>query len=269
MRRYRALLFWIPLSVAAIAQTMTPGVSRSSTGSPPKALRPISPAAELALDAAKRWTQEALDDSSNLPPINQELLLARIAKAWNAADHAKAQEYLKDAIEHLETKTSKSETESEALSEISSDVMVVDRSMWDRLIKLLHPSDASGAIAAEAQTLVEHDDPEGALKLEKKSLELGGSWADLETLSSLIGKNQTLATELFDEILNSASTHDGNADLISEILHRLNAQDDAFSRLLDKERRQRLADLVAQRILGGKREEACEYSLELEPLRSQ
>jgi hypothetical protein len=271
-----AILF---LGILLCRVTTTAQVSTDAPQPPPAASpetkKSIPIAAELALDAAKRWTQAALDDASNLPPVERDFLLVRTAKAWNSIDHARAEEYLKDAIQHLDTDVSaKSASQpvdaSEAIIDISSDVMAVDRGAWNRLVEKLPSSDASDAIATEAQTLLDNGDPKGTMELERKSLEHGGSGTDLETLYSLIGTNQSLASELFDEILKTASDPKSNTGLLDEFLRRLNSQeDDAIGRFFDQERRRRLADVVAQRTLAGNHEDACNYSLEAAPLLSQ
>jgi len=272
-----AILF---LGILLCRVTTSAQVSPDAPQPPPAAnretKRPIPIAAELALDAARRWTQSALDDASNLPSVERDFLLVRIAKAWNSIDHAKAEQYLKEAIEHLDTDTSPKSTSqlvdaTDAISDISSDVMAVDRGAWNGLVdRLPSSSDASDAIATEAQTLADKGDPEGAMELERKSLEHGGSSSDLETLYSLIGANQSLASELFDEILKTASDPKSNTDLLDEFLRRLNSQaDDAIGGFFNQERRQRLADVVAQRTLAGNHDDACNYSLEAAPLLSQ
>lgn len=276
MPRHAILFLGIVLCCTAAAAQIVVAPHEAAPTFNPETKKALPSSAELALDAAKRWTQAALDDSSNLQPIEGDFLQVRVAKAWNGVDHAKAEGYLKDAMEHLEIDTSQKSTPrnanaSEAISQISSDVMAVDRDAWNRLIELLSPSDVSDAIAAEAQTLAEREDPKGAMELERKSLAHGGSSSDLETLHSLIGTDQNSASQLFDEILKTASNPGSNPDLLSEMLHRLNGGDDAFSRFLTQERRQRLAELVGQRTLAdtNEGEDACNYSFAAAPLMSQ
>jgi hypothetical protein len=148
--------------------------------------------------------------------------------------------------------------------------MAVDRGAWNRLVEKLPSSDASDAIATEAQTLADKGNPEGAMELERRSLEHGGSGSDLGTLYSLIRTNQNLASELFDEMLKTAAKPESDTNLLADIFNRLDSQqDDAISRFFNQERRQRLADLLAQRTLAGNHEDACNYGLGVLSMMSQ
>jgi hypothetical protein len=262
-----SLLFFGTLFVCVVvaAQTVATPPTKPAWGSSPEAA--ISPTAELALDAAKRWTQVVLDDAANLPAVEHDLLLVRLARTWNEHDHARAEEYLKRALDHFEADPStRSDSEnaatSDAISDASSDVMAVDRNAWNRLMAKLPPADASDAISSEAADLASNDDPEGAIELERKSLEHGGSGNDAETLDSLTRTNKALASTLFDDIMKTAAKPDANPSLLESIVRiGLNRPPEGDS-FFNQERQQRVLDLVAQRTLAGKENGGCDYSSE-------
>ena len=252
-------------SISLVAQTVATAPGKTAWGSKPEVT--IPPAAELAFDAATRWTQAALDDAANLPTVEHDLLLVRLARIWNERDHARGEEYLQRALAHFETAyPTKSDSEnaamSDAISDASSDVMAVDRNAWNGLMAKLPPADASDAISSEAADLASNDDPEGAIELEHKSLEHGGSGYDVETLDSLIKTNKTLAASLFDDIMKTAAKPDGNPSLLESLVRiGLNKPADPDS-FFNQERQQRVVDLVVQQTLAGKQNGSCDYSNE-------
>lgn len=275
MPRHAILFLGIVLCCTAAAAQIVVAPHEAAPTFNPETKKALPTSAELALDAAKRWTEAALEDASNLPPIERDFLSVRIAKTWNGTDHAQAEEYLKAGLDHMDAYASAQEAAkdadvSEVIGDISSDVMVVDRDAWNRLVKKLPGSDASDLIATEAQTFADQGDSKNAIELERKSLEQGGSQTDLETLYSLIQTNQNSASELFNEIVKTAAKPDSNPDLISGFLRRIQNQgNEVADNFFDQERRQRLAQVVAQRTLGGNHDDACNFSLEASPLLSQ
>lgn len=258
------LLLGLLFCTAVAAQTSPPAPSKPAWGSNPEAA--IPPAAELALDAANRWTQAALDDASNLPALEHDLLLIRLARTWNDRDHTRGEEYLNRALDYFEADPStKSASEnaatSDAISIASSDVMAVDRKAWNRLMAKLPAADASDAIASEAENLASNDDPEGAVELEQRSLEQGGSSNDAQTLFSLIQTNKTSAAALFDDIMKTAAKPDSNPGLLPPIIQfAFNRSGDERDSFFNQERQQRVLDLIARRILAGKQNGGCDYS---------
>jgi hypothetical protein len=260
----RCVLFsGILVSIAATTQTTVPA-SIPSTRSKPDTRKAVSSVADLSLDSARRWTEAALTDSSNLLPMERDFLLVRLAAAWNEIDHSKSEEYLKTALEHLRG-LSKQNGIARADNSgvfISDDVMTVDRNAWEQLVKELPARDASETLSNEAAS---QDDVAGTMELEQKSLSHGGSYRDSTTLEGLIEENREAAARLFDEMLSTAAERSSNPSLLYGLVEhafdtdgeRANAGGKSF---YDDARRQRILSLLAQRALSQQESDACSYS---------
>lgn len=268
MPRHAILFLGIVLCCTAAAAQVVVVPHEAAPTFNPETKKALPTSAELALDAAKRWTQAGLDDSSNLQPLERDFFLARLAAIWNKTDHARAEEYLKTSLEKIKADAVPNPNPdnvdgSGMLTMISSEVLAVDRNAWNNLIESLPPYAASETISLEAGNVV-FEDPAEAMQLERESLKHGGSEQDPAVLYNLIAQHQDYASTLFDEMLSTASKPDSDSNLLTMLTQdAFNERDDeTIKPFFNQDRQQRLLDLLAQRTLAGQQNGGCNYSWE-------
>jgi hypothetical protein len=270
----RSCFFVVIFYISVAAQSSAPAPSVPASNRDPVKL---SPAAELALDAAKRWTDSAIADATNLKPAQRDIVLVHLAHLWKDVDHETAEHYLKEGFDHLRSDAapdSSPENKSEysfALQGLSTEVREMDRKMWDRLIEELPDWSAAETIAMEAQNLAISDDVAGAMDLERKSLSRGGSMADANVLESLIGVDPAAAVSLFDQIVTTAAKAQGDSNMLTMLTQDVFSErgDPETKSFFNQERQQRLLDVLAQLTFSGKEKGACNYSFEVVRLLSR
>jgi hypothetical protein len=234
-------------------------------------------AAELALDAAKRWTQAALVDSWNLQPVERDIFLVRLAHVWKDVDHARAEKYLEEGLDHLISDTTPDSTNSQDNSEfsrmidwISSDVREIDGKTWEKLIEELPEREKTDAISSEALELAVSDDYAGALELTKKSLARGGSYSDISTLDAMTD-DPASAAKLFDQIVSTAAKPQADPNLLTGLAQSVSSASGSpdTQSFFNEERQQRVLDLLAQLTLKGREAGGCSYTYVVRPLMSR
>ena len=279
MWKWGTLLSGFFLSLALNAQTTIPATNSPSKRSGPDTSKALSSTADLSLDSARRWTEAALTDSSNLLPLERDILFIRLAAAWKEVDHPKAEDYLSAGLDDFENKLNTENSDSRnapkfvsmASQFISSDVMEVDRKAWNELMDRVTPRDASEAITLQAEDLAIDDDVAGAVELEKKSLSLGGSERDYLVVESLVESDSSAASHLFDQLLSVATSPNSHPMLFPELVTHVfeEEQDDETLRsFYNRDRQQRILDLLAQKAIAGKQQNDCYYAAIADPLLS-
>jgi hypothetical protein len=266
----RAIFFLGVFLSCAGSQAQVPASAASADSSThTKALKTPPTAAELAIDAARRWTQATFTAGSSLQPLQRDILLVRLADIWKDVDHPKAEEYLKDALDHLRSDAAPDASPenkanySAAIESVSSEVRGLDRKAWDALMEDLPKWAVSDTIARQANELAMNGDVAGAMELEAKSLQHGGSFIDVSTLNFISDTDPGTAAKLFDQIMTTAATPEGDPNLLFSLLQDafpnkivLDAAPDGF---YSPERKQRVLNLLAKLILQGKEAGACNY----------
>jgi hypothetical protein len=248
-----------------MAQTAVP--TPTVANPKPEVQKALSPTAELALDAAKRWTQAAVADASHLTPLERDILLIRLAGIWKDVGRAKAQEYLKDALDHFRSDADPDASPvnaanySMALESVSEELRELDRKAWDSLMEELPKWNRSGVLAREANDLAIDDDVAGAMELESESLQNGGSMIDVHTLESIIDTDPVAASKLFDQILSTAAKPTSDLNLLPRLVEDAFPQnaDEEAGNFFNKERQQSVLNTLAQLALVGKPADACNY----------
>ena len=273
----RLILFLGMLLCCASLAAQTPSASSlpSSSASKAKAKANLVEA-ELALDGAKRWTQAALEDDSNLQPVERDLLLVRLAASWKDADNAKAQEYFKIALDHFRMNIAPDASPSQRLmyssviTSISNEVHRLDPKTWNELIDGLPKWETADTISRPAQQLIDTNDIKGAMELEKKSLDRGGSESDANTLEWMIQSDSSEAAKLFDQMLNTAAKPDSDPNLLFMLAQSAfsDREGDEVQTFFNGDRQDRLLGLVTQLLLSGKDAGGCNYSSLVAPLMS-
>jgi len=266
MRRTVSLFGTLLCCSIAVAQVISSSLASSdkATENP----KPFPKTAELALDGAKRWTQAAIEDAANISPLERDVLLIHLAGNWTGIDRERAQNYLNNALARLkldalpDSSISNRNNYNFAILTISGEVRELDREAWDKLMDEVPDSEASDAISREAQELAVSDDLAGAMELERKSLERGGSMSDTSTLSSMIENDPASAGKLFDEILQAVPKPTTDPNLLASLVQDVFRDDSqpTAQDFFNQERKQRILDLIAQLTLPGKQGGGCNYS---------
>lgn len=272
----RVILFLGMLLCCASLAAQAPAASTARSSSASKGKAKANPAeAEVALDSAKRWTQAALEDDSNLLPTERDLLLVRLAASWKDADHAQAQEYLMVALSHLRSAapdTPVAQSQRYLLvTSISNELHSVDSNAWEELIATLPKYAAADTISREAQELIDSNDIKGAMELEKKSLDRGGSESDANTLDWMIQSDSGEAEKLFDQILSTAAKPESDPNLLLVLAQNAfsDREDPEVQTFFNGERQKRLLDLLGQVILSGNDAGGCTYTSLITPFMSR
>jgi hypothetical protein len=267
------LLLFVCLGTAA--QTIVPP-GKSADRSQASAAKNLSPEAELALDAAQRWTQTTLQDTSNLLPIQRDMVLVHLAGKWNPLDHPRAEQYATEAVDRIwkdadaAVKAGFGNANSQVML-ASHDVLTVDRKLWDHLVDGAPPGSASEFASIEAEQQASEGDVPGALELARKSLAKGGSMNEAQTLDQLVQKDTAAAAQLFDDILSTALKPDSDSNLLTGLTQDVfsNHVDATGQSFFDEARQRQLLDILAQRSLAGEENGACNYTWEAARLLSR
>lgn len=267
-RLFLGCVFCCTSIAAQVSGSSNPHTS-STTRNLPKA---ISPAAELALDAAKRWTTATFTDAAQLSPIERDLLLIRLADVWKQVDHTRAQKYLKDGLDHLkpdaapDASPENRATYSVVIGSISGEVLGLDRQAWHTLMENVPKWEVSDTVSRKANDLAINGDAAGAMELEAQSLQHGGSFSDVSTLSSMIHTDPGTAAKLFDQILETAARPESDPNLLFALVRDEfpNEANSEASDFYTTGRKQRVLDLLAKLTLPGKEAGACNYTFAVE-----
>ena len=267
----RAILFaGSLLCCVSLAAQVSARSSQPTSSAKSEIAKAISPAAERALDAAKRWTQAAFADDSHLSPLERDLLLIRLADIWKEADHPRAQEYLKEGLDHLKPDADPDASPgnranySLAIEAVSSEVRELDRKAWNALLEDLPKWSMTDTIARQANDLAIDGDVAGAMELEAKSLQRGGSYSDVHTLQSMIDTDPGAAAKLFDQILSTAVKPDSDPNLLLMLSQSVfpegeNGENEKPNSFFGEKRQQRLLNSLAQVAFSAKEAGACNY----------
>ncbi|MBV9435433.1 MAG: hypothetical protein JOZ44_05240, partial [Acidobacteria bacterium] len=85
------------------------------------------------MDAARRWTQAALDDAPNLTPLERDLLLIRLGHSWKDLEPSRGKELFESGLSHFKTDAQADASEANraqynfAVQTISTEVRELDR----------------------------------------------------------------------------------------------------------------------------------------------